>query len=278
MSVSNLSYEPVRDIFAAMRKEQINGVPLSDVIGGGDPERVASEIILVLAKHVDLTAQRSVLDVGCGCGRIATALTQYLDDTSDYVGVDIIPGLVQFGREFITPRYPHFKFLLLDEGNLTYDAWRPKGSAVDLTRLSEAKPPGSVNLAISISLFTHLDYPAAVDVLRAIAQMLAPEGQAFITFFVVDAEARQNIESGRTGFSFRRTTPSGKLSAEKSDDPTYAVGYSIEQVDELARSIGLRRERWIRGYWSQGNAGESFQDALILTKIGNQSPPLPPPL
>jgi len=70
-------------------------VPLSDVIGGGDPERVASEIILVLAKHVDLTAQRSVLDVGCGCGRIATALTQYLDDTSDYVGVDIIPGLVQ---------------------------------------------------------------------------------------------------------------------------------------------------------------------------------------
>jgi SAM-dependent methyltransferase len=266
MSPSAPSYEPVHDIFEAMQSEQINGVPLSDVVGGGNPELVASEIISVLARHVDLGAQRSVLDVGCGCGRIAAGLTQFLNETTDYIGVDIVPGLVEFGRKFITPRYSRFKFLLLDEGNFTYDAWRPEGRVVDITKLSEACPAGSVDLAISISLFTHLDYAAAVFLLKNISRMLASGGRAFVTIFVVDAEARRHIESGTTGFRFAHRTPSSELSAEKIEDPTFAVGYDVEKMDELVGSAGLHRERWIRGYWSQGNSGETFQDALLLRK------------
>jgi SAM-dependent methyltransferase len=256
----------VRDIFEAMRSEQIAGVPLSDVVGGGDPECVGAEIAGVLAKHVNLRAVRTTLDVGCGCGRIATALTQHLNPQSQYLGVDILPGLVEFGRRFISPRFPRFKFLLLDEGNQTYDAWRPKGSVVDLIQLSDARPEGSVDLAISVSLFTHLDYDAALSILNAIARMLAAEGEAFITFFVVDDEARHGIETNRTGFRFAHQTPSGELFAEKIEDPTYAVGYTVEKMDTLCSAAGLRREKWIRGYWSQGNAGEIFQDALILRK------------
>ena len=203
---------------------------------------------------------------GTGCGRIATGLTQLLDQNSDYIGVDILPGLVDFGRKFITPRYPRFKFLLLDEGNFTYDTLRPKGSAVDIAKLWQAAPTGSVDLAISISLFTHLDFAAAVDVLKNISRLLATDGQAFITIFVVDSEARRNIESGVTGFRFAHRTPSGELSAEKLDDPTFAVGYEVEKMDELVDKVGLQRERWIRGYWSQGNDGETFQDALVLRK------------
>jgi SAM-dependent methyltransferase len=266
VNTSQLSFEPVRDIFRAMQTEQINGVPLSDVIGGGDPERVASEILSVLSRHVDLGAKRSVLDMGCGCGRIAAGLTQFLNETSEYVGVDILPGLIEFGRKFITPRYSRFKFLLLDQGNFTYDTLRPEGSAVDIAELSQVCPAGSVDLAISISLFTHLDYAAAVDVLKNVSWLLASGGQAFITIFVVDGEARRNIESGATGFRFAHRTPSGELSAEKLEDPTFAVGYQVEKMDELVASAGLRRERWIRGYWSQGNSGETFQDALILRK------------
>jgi SAM-dependent methyltransferase len=273
MTPSAPSFEPIRDIFTAMKVERLEGVPLSDVIGGGDPERVASEIISGLTKHIDLASQGSVLDVGCGCGRIAAALTQYLAPSTDYVGVDILPRLIEFCRKSITPRYPNFRFLLLDEGNFTYDAWRPKGGAVDLRKLYQAKPAGSVDLAISISLFSHLDYSAAEDLLKSMARMLADDGQAFVTTFIVDGEARQNIENGCTGFSFRHTTPSGKLAAEKDYDPTHAVGYTMDQVDELAGSAGLTRENWIRGYWSQGNVGESFQDALILRKRRSEKRP-----
>jgi SAM-dependent methyltransferase len=262
----NISHASVRDIFDAMQSEQINGVALSDVIGGGDPAEIAREITAVLERYIDLASKQCVLDVGCGCGRIAAALTQHLSATSDYVGVDILPVLVEFARRFITARFPNFRFLLLDEGNHTYDAWRPKGSIVDLTRLSDAKPEGSVDLAISVSLFTHLDYDAAREILDAITLMLGPGGQAFITFFVVDDPAREGIVRGSTSFRFAHRTPSGELFAEKIEDPTYAVGYNTEKLDLLIRSAGLRREKWMRGYWSQGNSGEIFQDALILGK------------
>jgi hypothetical protein len=87
----HISFERVRDIFAAMQFEQIGGVPLSDVIGGGDPEYVASEILTAMAKYVDLPSQDSILDVGCGCGRIATGLTQYLSRTSISINLALPP-------------------------------------------------------------------------------------------------------------------------------------------------------------------------------------------
>jgi SAM-dependent methyltransferase len=266
MPPPDISYEPVRDIFRAMLSEQINGVPLSDLVGGGDPETVATEIVRAMAKRIDLGAMSSILDVGCGCGRIATALTQHFSPTSHYVGVDILPGMVEFGRKFISPRYPQFEFLLLDESNFTYDAWRSKGSVADLTRLSDATPRGSVDLAISVSLFTHLDYMSAVKILSAISGMLAKGGQAFVTVFALDSEAQARIAAGQTHFQFVHRTPSGELFAEKIEDPTYAVGYSIEKLDELVRSAGLQWEQWTCGYWSQRSPGEIFQDGVILRK------------
>jgi SAM-dependent methyltransferase len=267
MPALKISYEPVRDIFEAMRSEQINGVPLSDVIGGGDPERVASETLAVLARYVDLPAQRSILDVGCGCGRIAAGLTQHLDSASRYFGVDILPGLVDFARRYITSRYPNFSFLLLDESNRTYDVWRPANRQADIAKLSEAQPFGSVDLAIAVSLFTHLDFAPAVETLTAIGQLLRTGGRAFITIFLLDSAAREGIESGRTGFGFKHRTASGKLFAEKLEDPTYGVAHEIDQLQHLIRAAGFELEHWVHGYWSQGNSGESFQDALVLRKV-----------
>jgi SAM-dependent methyltransferase len=249
-----------------MQSERIFTVALSDVVGGGNPELVAKEILSLLENHISLAAVRSILDVGCGCGRIAAGLTQHLSPLANYTGVDILPGLVKFCRRLITPRYPEFRFFLLEANNQTYDGWRQKGGIVDLTHLSEAMPAGTADLALAISLFSHLNYAPAVEILRAIERMLATGGQAFITMFVVDAEARLNIENGSTGIRFAHRTPSGELFAEKLEDPTFAVGYEMEKMDDLVRCAGLRRERWIRGYWSQGNSGETFQDALVLRK------------
>ena len=267
MPGTNVNYEPVRDIFEAMRAETLEGAPLSEVIGGGDPEQIASATLVLLSRYISVKSKRSILDVGCGCGRIAAALTQNISSTSHYVGVDIVPALVQFGRDLISPRYPNFKFILLDESNKTYDPFRSTGDSYDIAKLSDACPAGSVDLAISISLFTHLDYEPAFEILAAINRMLVRGGHAFITFFVLDPDAWAGIEANRTGFRFRHRTPSGKLYSDKWLDPTHSVGYGPDQLDELAGSAGLQIHQWIRGYWSQGHEGETFQDALILRKL-----------
>lgn len=267
MPATSVNYEPVRDIFQAMRSVTLDGAPLSEVIGGGDPEQIASETLVLLSRYIEVKAKHSILDVGCGCGRIATALTQYVSSTSRYVGVDIVPALVEFGRNVISPRYPNFKFILWDESNKTYDRLRSTRHPYDIAKLSDACPPGSVDLALSISLFTHLDYEPAREILTAIHRLLTRGGHAFITLFVLDADAWAGIEGNRTGFRFRHKTPSGKLYADKWQDPTHSVGYGPEQLDELVDSAGLRIYQWIRGYWWQGHSGETFQDALILRKV-----------
>ncbi len=208
----------------------------------------------------------SILDVGCGCGRIAAALTQYVDQTSDYVGIDIVPGLVSFARNFITPRYPSFKFLLLNESNRTYDGWRQKDEEIGIANLTEGVPAQSIDLAISVSLFTHLDYPAAFEMLTSIHQVLKNDGRVFMTVFVLNASAREGVEAARAPFSFKHRTPSGKLFAEKSEDPTLAVAYDNGHLDELIDFANFKLERFVQGYWSIGATGETFQDVLILRK------------
>ncbi len=260
------SLAPVRDIFQAMQTEQIDGHPLSDVVGGGDPELVAAEVVVAIEKYAKLSGSESILDVGCGCGRIAAALTQYLDRKSHYTGIDIVPALIEFARNFITPRYPQFEFLLLNESNATYDSWRRKDGERGIAKLTEAAAAQSIDLAISVSLFTHLDYASALEMLNSIHHLLKNDGRVFATVFVLDADALAGIEASRSAFSFKHRTPTGKLSAEKIDDPTFAVAYDGGLLDELIRSAGFQLERRIRGYWSIGGAGETFQDVLTLRK------------
>lgn len=265
------SLAPVRDIFREMRTEKINGHPLSDVVGGGDPEVIAQEVVTAIEKYAKLNAGDSILDVGCGCGRIAAALTQYVDGKSHYIGIDIVPGLISFARNFITPRYPSFKFLLLNESNRSYDSWRQKGEEIGIAKLTEGVSAQSIDLAISVSLFTHLDYPSALEMLTSIYQLLKNHGRVFMTVFVLDASALEGVEAGRTAFSFKHRTPSGKLFAEKNDDPTFAVAYDDGLLDELISSAGFKLERRVRGYWSSGGTGETFQDVLILRRPARHS-------
>jgi SAM-dependent methyltransferase len=204
--------------------------------------------------------------VGCGCGRIAAALTQYLGGNGHYVGIDIVPGLIHFARNFITPRYPHFNFLLLNESNKTYDSWRRTGGETGISKLTEAVSGQSIDLAIAVSLFTHLDYAAAVTMLTSIQHALKSDGRVFMTLFVLDPDARGGIEGGRSAFSFQHRTATGKLSAEKSDDPTFAVAYDGGLLEELIGSARFQIERRVQGYWSNGGPGESFQDVFILRK------------
>ena len=48
----------------------------------------------------------SVLDVGCGIGRMAIPLARYLNTDGKYEGFDIIPENIAWCQRAITPRYP----------------------------------------------------------------------------------------------------------------------------------------------------------------------------
>jgi 2-polyprenyl-3-methyl-5-hydroxy-6-metoxy-1,4-benzoquinol methylase len=53
-----------------------------------------------------LKPHAQVLEVGCGCGRIATSLASYLADSGGYVGFDVAEPLINWCREEMQPRLP----------------------------------------------------------------------------------------------------------------------------------------------------------------------------
>jgi SAM-dependent methyltransferase len=256
----------VDDIFAAMQQVKIGGVPLSDVAGGGDPAVVGAEGATSLLRNAIIPEQGMVLDVGCGCGRIAAALTQAVDERLRYVGVDIIPEVVAFARTWITERYPHFQFRLLDESHPSYDYYRPLGTKADIARLSEVAPAESFDSFFALSLLTHLDFPAARTLLQQIHQTLKPGGRGFVTIFALDEFSRAAIDARTAVLSFPNTSASGLAYIEKVEEPTYAVAYDKTNLLPLFNEAGFSLDDVIRGYWMDGSGRNGFQDAALITK------------
>jgi len=81
--------------------------------------------------------------------------------------------------------------------------------------------------------------------LTSIHHLLKNDGRVFLTVFFLDAAAMDGIENKRTPLSFKHRTPTGKLYAEKSEDPTFAVAYDSELVDELIGSASFQIERHV---------------------------------
>ncbi|HWW61280.1 MAG TPA: class I SAM-dependent methyltransferase, partial [Thermoanaerobaculia bacterium] len=110
-------------------------------------------------------AYDSVLDWGCGCGRLARKLIQQSPRPRHYLGIDLNRVAVQWCVESLSPHAPHFRFLHQDVYNAGLN---PKGTADALPFPAEER---SISLLIAWSVFTHVLESQAAFYLREIARV-----------------------------------------------------------------------------------------------------------
>ncbi len=107
---------------------------LQAFVGGGF-QALGEEFFAYFKDLCRLRPDETVLDVGCGSGRMAVPLLGYLDRRGRYVGFDIAPKLIRWCSGHITRRNANFTFHLADIFNRHYN---PRGacpaSAVPLPR------------------------------------------------------------------------------------------------------------------------------------------------
>jgi len=218
----------------------------------------------LLVDRCDLRPDSTVLDVGCGTGRIAAALAGYLSPEGRYEGFDIVARSVEWCRREIGARRDNMRFQQADVYNALYN---PDGA----DRASEYRfpyPDDSFDVVYLTSIFTHM-LPADFErYLEEIARTLRPGGRSLITYFLLNDEARELIAAGRARPEYRGFGDRGDgYFAARGDNPEGAVAFEEDYVRGIYSQVGLAIDEPINyGRWCGRTAYLKNQDIVFATK------------
>ena len=128
-----------------------------------------------------LRAEDRVLDVGCGVGRLAIAMTRYLT-TGSYDGFDIVKESIDHCAFAITPRHPNFRFKHADIYNSNYN----RQGTIQPRDFRFPYSDGAFTFVLLTSVFTHMQRTEVEQYLAEISRVLAPGGRVFATYFLLN--------------------------------------------------------------------------------------------
>lgn len=230
--------------------------------GGGDYEKIGLEFKQYFIELADLKPTDRVLDVGCGLGRMAAPLTRYLSEEGEYWGFDIVRKGISWCENHISSRYGNFHFQHSDVYNKHYN---PKGTikAQDFIFPFE---DGYFDFVFLTSVFTHMLPLDVENYLSEISRVLKPEGKCLITFFVLNDESRNLMQSHQSTLNFSHRIQ-GCLATDM-DDPEAAIAYDETFVLSLFKKHALNVSSPIQyGSWCSRDVSLTYQDVIIATKL-----------
>jgi len=211
--------------------------------------------------YVGLKPNERVLDVGCGIGRMAIPLTKFLSEEGRYDGFDIVPLLIEWCQKTITPRYPNFRFHLVDIYNKQYN---PSGRF----KASDFKFPfdeSSFDFVCLTSVFTHMLPRDVNHYLSEINRVLKPGGRCLITWFLLNEKSRHQIANGQSYLKFE--FPIEGCLTTNSDTPEAALAYDEAEAISLCRKHSMTISHPILyGSWCRRENALGLQDVVIATK------------
>ena len=231
------------------------------IVGGGDFEKTGQEFKRYFIELANVQPNDRVLDVGCGCGRMAVPLTNYLSQEGEYWGFDIVKRGIDWCQSRISSKFENFHFQHSDVHNRAYN---PNGNI----RAKDFQFPFKddyFDFIFLTSVFTHMLPSDLENYLSEISRVLKQSGRCLITFFLLNEESENLIRAGCSTLDFKYKI-GGCLTIDD-NNPESAIAYNEDFVKGLFGKYKLKIIQPIHyGSWCKRDTFLSYQDILVATK------------
>lgn len=215
---------------------------------------------LVQRGSVERTA--TILDLGCGCGRLAIPFAAHLDGGS-YYGIDVWQEGLDWCRNNVVSDTGSIRFIQREAVNNYYFEPRNPGAA-NRYHLSELHHE-EVDFAFAISLFTHLQKQDCISYFSELSRVLKRGGCAYLTCFIIDEFFFDFVR--RTGLHRSVTQEEqGCYYAYQGQD--FFAGYTRATWTRMLEDSGLRIVGFDPGKWAEKPGALHYQDTFMVVPQG----------
>ena len=219
--------------------------------------RSGDKMVSDIVELCGLAPDAKVLDVGCGCGRLARALAGYIGPEGSYEGFDLARDLIAWCKQNLEPFLPNFRFSFADVRSQD----RNPGGPVAATEFQFPFANGTFDLAILSSVFTHMLPDEIENYVAELSRVPKPGGCCFASVFLFDAEGEAAVANGSTIFDFRHSI--GPCLTFNPDAPDEGIACRKQWFLELIEDLGFRIEAVQPGNWRQVRSYAVSQDYVV---------------
>ena len=234
-------------------------------LGGLNPhshhfDQIGASFKNICIEHAGLRHNHRILDIGCGTGRLAKPLSQYLDG-GKYVGLDVNRRFIDYCR---SAPYPKCEFTHVD---VRHDEYNPAGM-IDPSTFQLPFEDKSFDLVTAVAVFNHLRTPWIFQYVREVSRVLRPRGTFLCTMLLLNQRSMQFINKRATQpYAFPHRTPESWHDFELR--PLFNVAHPEEALRRVCIKSGLMVKEPIRyGEWCNGSAPLSGPDVIITRRGG----------
>lgn len=244
--------------------DQLPPVPLMQTIGSHDATHFrdnGARFFRDISNRLLLTEDSTVLDLGCGCGRMAIPFVNFLS-AGRFYGCDVWPEGVAWCSDNLTAQGNATFHVQPAANNYYYENFDPsKKNDFKLPWL----PDRTLDASYAISVFTHLIAEDAQNYLSELARATKPGGLAYLTFFIID----------KYFMAYRQKTGLHTMVTESATDPGcfYAYsgqdffgGFTVAVLQRMFAQAGWQVVSFDTGSWAAKPGALNYQDTFILER------------